>query len=149
MGKGSRIVVCGQAGVGKTAILEQVLYGKHIIGQESIETLEDVYIASVETERGVKEQLRLYDTQGLQEGTELPAHYFSIADGFILVYSVDSLESFRIVEHLKRDIERLRDKKERGYPAGCGAAAINVKSAADGVSWHHLYKLSPNRSIFL
>ncbi|XP_077125018.1 NF-kappa-B inhibitor-interacting Ras-like protein 1 isoform X2 [Ranitomeya variabilis] len=112
MGKGSRIVVCGQAGVGKTAILEQVLYGKHIIGQESIETLEDVYIASVETERGVKEQLRLYDTQGLQEGTELPAHYFSIADGFILVYSVDSLESFRIVEHLKRDIERLRDKKE-------------------------------------
>ncbi|XP_073423883.1 NF-kappa-B inhibitor-interacting Ras-like protein 1 isoform X1 [Dendrobates tinctorius] len=112
MGKGSRIVVCGQAGVGKTAILEQVLYGKHEIGQESIETLEDVYIASVETERGVKEQLRLYDTQGLQEGTELPMHHFSIADGFILVYSVDSLESFRMVEHLKRDIECFRDKKE-------------------------------------
>ncbi|CAN2389749.1 GTPase activity [Pristimantis euphronides] len=112
MGKGSRVVVCGLAAVGKTAILEQVLYGNHVAGQESIETLEDVYIASVETERGVKEQLRLYDTQGLQEGTELPRHYFSFADGFILVYGVDSLESFRKVEQLKRDVERFRDKKE-------------------------------------
>lgn len=83
-----------------------------VAGQENIETLEDVYIASVETERGVKEQLRLYDTQGLQEGTELPKHYFSFADGFILVYSVDSLESFRRVEQLKRDVDRFRDKKE-------------------------------------
>ncbi|KAM3929284.1 NF-kappa-B inhibitor-interacting Ras-like protein 1 [Leptodactylus fuscus] len=112
MGRGSRVIVCGLAGVGKTGILEQALYGNHTIGQESFETLEDVYIASVETERGVKEQLRLYDTQGLQEDTELPTHYFSVADGFILVYSVDSLESFRKVEQLKRDIDRFRDKKE-------------------------------------
>ncbi|KAG9476160.1 hypothetical protein GDO78_002967 [Eleutherodactylus coqui] len=112
MGKGSRVVVCGLGAVGKTAILEQVIYGNHIVGQEHIETLEDVYIASVETERGVKEQLRIYDTQGLQEGTELPRHYFSVADGFILVYSVDSLESFRKVEMLKRDVDRFRDKKE-------------------------------------
>ncbi|XP_075684728.1 NF-kappa-B inhibitor-interacting Ras-like protein 1 [Rhinoderma darwinii] len=112
MGKGSRVVVCGLAAVGKTAILEQALYGNHIVGQENIETLEDIYIASVETERGVKEQLRLYDTQGLQEGTELPKHYFSFADGFILVYGVDSLESFRRVEQLKRDVDRFRDKKE-------------------------------------
>ncbi|XP_063778285.1 NF-kappa-B inhibitor-interacting Ras-like protein 1 isoform X2 [Pseudophryne corroboree] len=112
MGKGSRVVICGQAAVGKTAILEQVLYGNHTVGQENSDTLEDVYIASVETERGVIEQLRLYDTQGLQQGTELPKHYFSFADGFILVYSVDSLESFRRVEQLKKDVDRFRDKKE-------------------------------------
>nr|DBA24939.1 TPA: hypothetical protein GDO54_012529 [Pyxicephalus adspersus] len=112
MGKGSRIVVCGLATVGKTAILEQVIYGNHIVGQENSDTLEDVYIASVETERGVREQLRIYDTQGLREGTELPKHYFSFADGFILVYSVDSLESFQRVEQLKRDVDRFRDKKE-------------------------------------
>lgn len=81
-------------------------------GQEHSDTLEDVYIASVETDRGVREQLRIYDTQGLQDGMELPRHYFSVADGFILVYSVDSLESFRRVEQLKRDVDRFRDKKE-------------------------------------
>ncbi|CAI9607998.1 unnamed protein product [Staurois parvus] len=62
MGKGSRVVICGLATVGKTAILEQVIYGNHIVGQEHSDTLEDVYVASVETERGVREQLRIYDT---------------------------------------------------------------------------------------
>ncbi|MEE6466084.1 hypothetical protein FKM82_006828 [Ascaphus truei] len=112
MGKGSRVVVCGLGFVGKTAILEQLLYGNHTVGFEYNETLEDVYIASVETERGVKEQLRLYDTQGLQEGMELPKHYFSFADGFVLVYSVDSLESFTRVELLKREVDKFKDKRE-------------------------------------
>uniref|UniRef100_A0A8C6MEF5 NFKB inhibitor interacting Ras-like 1 n=1 Tax=Nothobranchius furzeri TaxID=105023 RepID=A0A8C6MEF5_NOTFU len=81
-------------------------------GSESCETQEDVYVASVETDRGVKEQLRLYDTKGLQEGQDLPKHYYSVADGFILVYSVDSLESFRRVDVLKKEIDKSRDKKE-------------------------------------
>ncbi|MBN3298661.1 NF-kappa-B inhibitor-interacting Ras-like protein 1 [Amia ocellicauda] len=112
MGKGCKVVVCGLASVGKTAILEQLLYGNHIVGSESNETLEDVYVASVETDRGVKEQLRLYDTRGLQDGLELPKHYFSFADGFVLVYSVDSLESFKKIEVLKKEIDKSRDKKE-------------------------------------
>lgn len=74
--------------------------------------MEDVYLASVETDRGVKEQLRLYDTRGLQEGVELPKHYFSVADGFILVYAVTSLEAFQRVELLKKEIDVFRDKKE-------------------------------------
>lgn len=71
-----------------------------------------MYVAWVETERGVREQLRLYDTRGLHDGQELPRHYFSVADGFVLVYSVDSLESFRKVDTLKKEIDKSRDKKE-------------------------------------
>lgn len=33
MGKGCKVVVCGQAAVGKTAILEQLLYGNHTVGE--------------------------------------------------------------------------------------------------------------------
>ncbi|MED6248686.1 NF-kappa-B inhibitor-interacting Ras-like protein 1 [Ataeniobius toweri] len=112
MGKGCKVVVCGQAAVGKTAILEQLLYGNHAVGSESSETQEDVYVASVETDRGVKEQLRLYDTKGLQDTQDLPKHYYSVADGFVLVYSVDSLESFKKVDFLKKEIDKSRDKKE-------------------------------------
>ncbi|KAJ8371513.1 hypothetical protein AAFF_G00307500 [Aldrovandia affinis] len=112
MGKGCKVVVCGLASVGKTAILEQLLYGNHSVGSESRETVEDVYVACVETDRGVKEQLRLYDTRGLQDGRELPRHYYSVADGFVLVYSVDSLESFKRVDVLKKEIDKSRDKKE-------------------------------------
>ncbi|KAM7070422.1 NF-kappa-B inhibitor-interacting Ras-like protein 1 isoform 2-T2 [Acridotheres tristis] len=81
-------------------------------GLEEGATMEDVYLASVETDRGVKEQLRLYDTRGLQEGVELPKHYFSVADGFVLVYAVTSLESFQRVDLLKKEIDVFRDKKE-------------------------------------
>ncbi|XP_040603578.1 NF-kappa-B inhibitor-interacting Ras-like protein 1 isoform X2 [Mesocricetus auratus] len=112
MGKSCKVVVCGLLSVGKTAILEQLLYGNHTIGVEDCETMEDVYMASVETDRGVKEQLHLYDTRGLQEGVELPKHYFSFADGFVLVYSVNNLESFQRVELLKKEIDKFKDKKE-------------------------------------
>ncbi|XP_015217732.1 NF-kappa-B inhibitor-interacting Ras-like protein 2 isoform X2 [Lepisosteus oculatus] len=77
-----------------------------------METLEDIYIGSIETDRGVREQVRFYDTRGLREGMEFPRHYYTFADGFVLVYSIDSKESFRRVEALKKDIDRHRDKKE-------------------------------------
>uniref|UniRef100_A0A6J0UR92 NF-kappa-B inhibitor-interacting Ras-like protein 1 n=1 Tax=Pogona vitticeps TaxID=103695 RepID=A0A6J0UR92_9SAUR len=112
MGKGYKVVVCGMASVGKTAILEQVLYGNHRVGAECFATIEDVYVALVETDRGVKEQLRLYDTKGMQGKEEFPKHYFSIADGFVLVYAVNSLESFEIADLLKKEIDKFRDKKE-------------------------------------
>lgn len=83
-----------------------------LLGTESNQTQEDVYVASVETDRGVREQLRLYDTRGLHDGVDLPKHYFSVADGFVLVYSVDSLESFKKVDALKKEIDKSRDKKE-------------------------------------
>ena len=43
---------------------------------------------------------------------ELPKHYFSFADGFVLVYSVNNLESFQRVELLKKEIDKFKDKKE-------------------------------------
>uniref|UniRef100_A0A8D0U7U9 NFKB inhibitor interacting Ras like 1 n=1 Tax=Sus scrofa TaxID=9823 RepID=A0A8D0U7U9_PIG len=95
---------------GAVALLSSGSEGR--AGMEDCETMEDVYMASVETDRGVKEQLHLYDTRGLQEGVELPKHYFSFADGFVLVYSVNNLESFQRVELLKKEIDKFKDKKE-------------------------------------
>ncbi|XP_026541500.1 NF-kappa-B inhibitor-interacting Ras-like protein 1 [Notechis scutatus] len=112
MGKGFKVLVCGMCSVGKTAILEQVLYGNHTIGEECSRTMEDVYVAMAETDRGLKEQLRLYDTQGLQGDEDFPKHYYSMADGFVLVYAVNSLESFKKVNWLKKEIDKFREKKE-------------------------------------
>ncbi|XP_059204208.1 NF-kappa-B inhibitor-interacting Ras-like protein 2 [Centropristis striata] len=112
MGKSCKVVVCGQAAVGKTAVLEQLLYANHVAGSEPMETLEDIYIGSIETDRGTREQVRFYDTRGLRDGMEFPRHYYSFADGFVLVYSIDSKESFKRMEALKKDIDRQRDKKE-------------------------------------
>ncbi|XP_074080008.1 NF-kappa-B inhibitor-interacting Ras-like protein 2 isoform X4 [Macrotis lagotis] len=59
MGKSCKVVVCGQASVGKTSILEQLLYGNHVVGSEMIETQEDIYVGSIETDRGVREQMAM------------------------------------------------------------------------------------------
>lgn len=74
--------------------------------------MEDVYVAVAETDRGLKEQLRLYDTQGLQGEEDFSKHYYSVADGFVLVYAVNSLESFEKVKWLKKEIGKFREKKE-------------------------------------
>jgi len=72
----------------------------------------------VDTDRGTKETIRFYDTEGLTVGGDnpsemcLPKHYHSIADGFVLVYAVDSRQSFEMVDFLKKDIERNKEKKE-------------------------------------
>uniref|UniRef100_A0A2D4NR15 NF-kappa-B inhibitor-interacting Ras-like protein 2 n=1 Tax=Micrurus surinamensis TaxID=129470 RepID=A0A2D4NR15_MICSU len=116
MGKSCKVVVCGQASVGKTSILEQLLYGNHIVGSDMIETQEDIYVGSIETDRNMREQVRFYDTRGLRDGAspclELPKHCFSCTDGFVLVYSIDSKESFKRVEILKKEIDKNKDKKE-------------------------------------
>lgn len=83
-----------------------------LLGSEPMETLEDIYIGSIETDRGTREQVRFYDTRGLRDGMEFPRHYYTFADGFVLVYSIDSKESFKRMELLKKDIDRQRDKKE-------------------------------------
>lgn len=83
-----------------------------------IETQEDIYVGSIETDRNMREQVRFYDTRGLRDGAspclELPKHCFSCTDGFVLVYSIDSKESFKRVEILKKEIDKNKDKKEVG-----------------------------------
>ncbi|CAB3369330.1 Hypothetical predicted protein [Cloeon dipterum] len=138
MGKTAKVVVCGARGVGKTAILEQRIHG-HITAQtELYPTIEDIYPASVATEKGSKELLRFFDTAGLGLGftSELPRHYFANADGYVIVYDPDEPESFNVVLNIKKDIEKYREKKEvvitvlanrrrgeRTYPVDIGQAS--------------------------
>lgn len=102
-------------------------------------------MAWVETERGVREQLRLYDTRGLHDGQELPRHYYSVADGFVLVYSVDSLESFRKVDTLKKEIDKSRDKKEV-WPSFSTVQSDWVTVVTSPAAFPSAYELSPMQS---
>ncbi|KAL5021156.1 hypothetical protein ScPMuIL_000311 [Solemya velum] len=113
MGKVSKILVCGHSGVGKTAIIEQVIYGNHIAGTPMHPTIEDVYSAMIDTDRGVKEKVRIYDTGGLDGNkTELPRHYLSFPDAYVLVYDVTNWNSFQKLDAIKKDIDKNKDKRE-------------------------------------
>lgn len=84
MGKTSKIVVCGPSGCGKTALIEQLIYGRYDVSTKVYSTIEDTYVALVETDRGVKEKVRIYDL-GSHKSTLLPEkHYIATADVSIL-----------------------------------------------------------------
>ncbi|CAL1677829.1 unnamed protein product [Lasius platythorax] len=118
MGKTTRVVVCGMKGVGKTALLEQLIYGNIDAKMEIHPTIEDIYVANIETDRGTKEKVRFYDTAGLESlqsnvnNQQLPRHYLGFADGYVLVYDTGKPESLDVLFPLKKDIDKNKDKKE-------------------------------------
>ncbi|XP_012221952.1 NF-kappa-B inhibitor-interacting Ras-like protein [Linepithema humile] len=118
MGKTTRVVVCGMKGVGKTALLEQLVYGNIDVKTEIHPTIEDIYVANIETDRGTKEKVRFYDTAGLESlqsnvnNQQLPRHYLGFADGYVLVYDTGKPESLDVLFPLKKDIDKNKDKKE-------------------------------------
>ncbi|XP_068248718.1 NF-kappa-B inhibitor-interacting Ras-like protein 2 isoform X2 [Palaemon carinicauda] len=113
MGRTTRVIVVGGKGTGKTSILERAIYANSMLDKPYIPTLEDTYVGIVETERGTREKLRFYDTAGLDaRNRTLPPHYHSLADGYIIVYSIADNISFQLLTDIKKDIDKNKDKKD-------------------------------------
>lgn len=94
-------------------------------------TIEDIYQASIETDKGIREQVRFYDTAGL-DLTQLPEvglysnpdpslvlsfgqiakQYASITDAFVLVYDTSRPETFDCLVTLKKEIDKNKEKKD-------------------------------------
>jgi len=107
-----RITVCGAKGVGKTSLIEQLVYG--IPPRRKVQpTIEDIYSCYVETDRGVREKVFIHDTQGIDSSNyDIPRPLMGHADAFVLVYAVNDFESFNIMEQLKKDIDKNLVKKD-------------------------------------
>ncbi|XP_076372978.1 NF-kappa-B inhibitor-interacting Ras-like protein 1 isoform X2 [Tachypleus tridentatus] len=43
---------------------------------------------------------------------EVPRTYLTAADGFVLVYAINNAESFNILDQVKKDIDKNKDKKD-------------------------------------
>ncbi|KAI8122149.1 NF-kappa-B inhibitor-interacting Ras-like protein [Lucilia cuprina] len=112
IGKVGKVMICGMKGVGKTALLEQLIYGNVNMETEIHPTIEDIYVASVDTGRGTRETLRIYDSAGLQGKAQLPRHYLHFPDGYVLVYDPTDPQSLDMLADIKQDIDKNKEKKE-------------------------------------
>lgn len=140
----SKIVVLGAQAVGKTSIVEQIVYGNYVPEKEMHATVADSYDAWVDAERGQKERVRIYDLKGQDiENFVAPSHYMQISDGFILVFSVTSKKSFNVVEQLRKEISICRGKD---FPVVVLGTKVDMSDArecnhAEVVKWAELEKV--------
>lgn len=77
-------------------------------------TIEDIYVANVESDKGTREKIRFYDTAGIELNQQLPRHYLLLADGYIMVYDTSKIASLDVLISIKKDIDKNKDKKEVG-----------------------------------
>ncbi|KAB7507120.1 NF-kappa-B inhibitor-interacting Ras-like protein 2 [Armadillidium nasatum] len=57
--------------------------------------------------------MRFYDTAGMDvRNRTIPAHYHTVADAYILVYSLTDRLSFQLLVDIKKDIEKNKEKKD-------------------------------------
>ena len=108
-----RIVTLGKSGVGKTALLENLVYGRFNKTRPLPPTVEDIYECTITTDRGSEEHVHIYDTSGRSDVMDscMKSRCFSSADGIVLVYSCSNCrESFTYIKDMRQEIEAQRGK---------------------------------------
>jgi len=101
-----RVVLLGQSGVGKTAILDQFLYNN--FKDKHKPTVDDLHSKTFMIQNS-KLKVDFLDTSGDDEFPAMRRLSIKSGHGFILVYSVTSQLSLEVVKTRLREIENIRE----------------------------------------
>lgn len=97
------IAVLGSTSVGKSALTTRFVHDEFPTDYDPTIFKRHAVCTSM---NGVEYQLTLFDTAGLEPQSQI-AHSYLRANGFVLVYSIDNMQSFTIVKDI---YERLADE---------------------------------------
>mmetsp|Transcript_26379 Transcript_26379/g.37142 ORF Transcript_26379/g.37142 Transcript_26379/m.37142 type:complete len:193 (+) Transcript_26379:172-750(+) len=100
-----RITVIGAGAVGKSALTVRFIQGSFIERYDP--TIEDSYRKHVEID-GAACVLDIMDTAGQEEYSALRDQYMKTGEGFVLVYSCTSKQSFEFTTKLRQNILRMK-----------------------------------------
>ncbi|RCI06589.1 Ras GTPase [Rhizopus stolonifer] len=101
-----KLVMVGDGGVGKSAMTIQFIQSHFI--DEYDPTIEDSYRKQciIDDEGAL---LDILDTAGQEEYCAMREQYMRIGEGFLLIYSITSTQSFEEIQKLHSQIERVKD----------------------------------------
>ncbi|KAK4536315.1 hypothetical protein CDCA_CDCA08G2340 [Cyanidium caldarium] len=91
-----KVVLVGDSGVGKSSLL--LRFAEDVFEELPATVGVDFRVITVRTDRGQRVKVTCWDTAGQERFRTLTASYYRGAHGIILVYSVDTAESFRNVQ---------------------------------------------------
>lgn len=93
--KQRKIAVMGYRSVGKSSLSIQFIEGQFVDSYDP--TIENTFSKIVRV-RGEEYEVSLVDTAGQDEYSIFPTQYSLDIHGYVLVYSINSLKSFEIVQ---------------------------------------------------
>lgn len=100
------LTVMGSGGVGKSALTVQYVQGVFVKIYDP--TIEDSFRKVVEVD-GKQFLVEITDTAGTEQFTAMRDLYMKDGEGFVLVYSVDSKESFEKIKEIREQIIKIKD----------------------------------------
>lgn len=104
-----KIVLVGNAGVGKTCLVRQFTQGNIPSGHQGATIGVDFMIKNV-VANGIKIKLQLWDTAGQERFRSITQSYYRSAHCLILVYDISSQPSFDALSRWIRDVESVLDR---------------------------------------
>lgn len=104
-----RLVFMGAAGVGKTALIQQLLYDR--FEHRHRRTVEEVYSLEPDPEL-LRLRIEIVDTSGSYSFPAMQKLRIQQGDAFALVFSLADLESFQEVERLRQEILRIKGEND-------------------------------------
>ncbi|EXJ77893.1 Ras family, other [Capronia epimyces CBS 606.96] len=123
-----KLVVLGDGGVGKTALTIQQLCLNHFV--ESYDpTIEDSYRKQVMIDQQAC-MLEVLDTAGQEEYTALRDQWIRDGEGFILVYSITSRNSFTRIQKFHAQVQRVKESGHPNSPTGANYLPAQMAGSA-------------------
>lgn len=116
-----RLVILGAGKVGKTAIVHQFLYDRFVTDYSA--TVEELHRGEYEI-GDYKLTLDILDTSGSYEFPAMRRLAIGTGDAFVLVYSIDNLESFEEIRNIRQELNEQR-------PTGAPLVVVGNKSDLD------------------
>lgn len=102
-----KLVVVGGGGVGKSCLTIQLIQSHFV--DEYDPTIEDSYRKQCHIDDEVA-LLDVLDTAGQEEYAAMREQYMRTGEGFLLVYSINSRQSFEEIQTFQQQILRVKDK---------------------------------------
>lgn len=100
-----KVVVLGSGGVGKSAITVKFVSGKFV--EKYDPTIEDFYRKEIEVD-AVPSVLEILDTAGTEQFSSMRDLYIKNGQGFVIVYSITSLQTFQDIRTMREQITRVK-----------------------------------------
>jgi Ras-related protein Rap-2C len=102
-----KVVVLGSGGVGKSAITVQFISGRFV--EKYDPTIEDFYRKEIEID-GAPSVLEILDTAGTEQFASMRDLYIKNGQGFVVVYSITSRQSFEDIKTMRDQILRVKNR---------------------------------------